>query len=159
MRGRFRGGTRRTYPLRSIEAAEMALAGADTPTTPLATPANHACPQKLRIMGSSTSDSSSDILCTKTPSEISRDQLAHETSRYLHTVQAVHSQLTCCGETASLSWWRHETRQSVLTRNRSCEPCRISKVKCDHGTPTCTKCQTRGMVDQVGQLLSASDMA
>jgi hypothetical protein len=37
--------------LRSIEAAEMALAGADTPTTPLATLANHACPQKLRNHG------------------------------------------------------------------------------------------------------------
>ncbi|KAF2854829.1 hypothetical protein T440DRAFT_475911 [Plenodomus tracheiphilus IPT5] len=40
---------------------------------------------------------------------------------------------------------------SQLRRNgkpRSCEPCRISKIKCDHATPTCSKCQSRGVVDQ-----------
>ncbi|KAF2033852.1 hypothetical protein EK21DRAFT_57718 [Setomelanomma holmii] len=39
----------------------------------------------------------------------------------------------------------------MLRRNgklRSCEPCRISKIKCDHATPTCQKCQARGMVEQ-----------
>ncbi|KAH3904013.1 hypothetical protein HBH56_239930 [Parastagonospora nodorum] len=39
----------------------------------------------------------------------------------------------------------------MLRRNgkpRSCEPCRISKIKCDHATPTCEKCVARGMVDQ-----------
>ncbi|KAF2134333.1 hypothetical protein P153DRAFT_331434 [Dothidotthia symphoricarpi CBS 119687] len=39
----------------------------------------------------------------------------------------------------------------MLRRNgkpRSCEPCRISKIRCDHTTPTCTKCQNRGITDQ-----------
>ncbi|KAF1845804.1 uncharacterized protein K460DRAFT_406038 [Cucurbitaria berberidis CBS 394.84] len=39
----------------------------------------------------------------------------------------------------------------MLRRNgkpRSCEPCRISKIKCDHATPTCQKCQTRGVAEQ-----------
>ncbi|KAL6709709.1 hypothetical protein ACN47E_001137 [Coniothyrium glycines] len=31
---------------------------------------------------------------------------------------------------------------------RSCEPCRISKIKCDHATPTCQKCEARGLTDQ-----------
>ncbi|KAI5377871.1 hypothetical protein J4E82_003251 [Alternaria postmessia] len=38
----------------------------------------------------------------------------------------------------------------MLRRNgklRSCEPCRISKIKCDHATPTCSKCQARGMTE------------
>ncbi|KAF1945482.1 hypothetical protein EJ02DRAFT_45759 [Clathrospora elynae] len=39
----------------------------------------------------------------------------------------------------------------MLRRNgkpRSCEPCRISKIKCDHTTPTCQKCQARGITEQ-----------
>ncbi|KAH7077369.1 hypothetical protein FB567DRAFT_535117 [Paraphoma chrysanthemicola] len=39
----------------------------------------------------------------------------------------------------------------MLRRNgklRSCEPCRISKIKCDHATPTCAKCEARGMSEQ-----------
>ncbi|KAF2832064.1 hypothetical protein CC86DRAFT_390249 [Ophiobolus disseminans] len=39
----------------------------------------------------------------------------------------------------------------MLRRNgkpRSCEPCRISKIKCDHAEPTCAKCVARGMVEQ-----------
>ncbi|KAF2185061.1 hypothetical protein K469DRAFT_726933 [Zopfia rhizophila CBS 207.26] len=39
----------------------------------------------------------------------------------------------------------------MLRRNgkpRSCEPCRVSKVRCDHTTPTCQKCQARGITDQ-----------
>ncbi|ORX97546.1 hypothetical protein BCR34DRAFT_165121 [Clohesyomyces aquaticus] len=39
----------------------------------------------------------------------------------------------------------------MLRRNgkpRSCEPCRISKVKCDHTDPICRKCQARGMADR-----------
>ncbi|KAF1971211.1 hypothetical protein BU23DRAFT_510546 [Bimuria novae-zelandiae CBS 107.79] len=31
---------------------------------------------------------------------------------------------------------------------RSCEPCRISKIRCDHATPTCEKCKTRGITEQ-----------
>ncbi|KAK7179710.1 hypothetical protein DPSP01_001340 [Paraphaeosphaeria sporulosa] len=39
----------------------------------------------------------------------------------------------------------------MLRRNgkpRSCEPCRISKIRCDHATPTCEKCKTRGIAEQ-----------
>jgi hypothetical protein len=36
-----------------------------------------------------------------------------------------------------------------LPQSRSCEPCRISKIRCDHATPTCQKCHTRGITDQV----------
>ncbi|KAF2474541.1 uncharacterized protein BDR25DRAFT_109618 [Lindgomyces ingoldianus] len=39
----------------------------------------------------------------------------------------------------------------MLRRNgkpRSCEPCRISKIRCDHTTPTCQKCQARGIADR-----------
>jgi hypothetical protein len=36
-----------------------------------------------------------------------------------------------------------------LPQSRSCEPCRISKIGCDHATPTCQKCHTRGITDQV----------
>ncbi|KAF2452757.1 hypothetical protein BDY21DRAFT_294145 [Lineolata rhizophorae] len=31
---------------------------------------------------------------------------------------------------------------------KSCEPCRISKIRCDHTSPTCLKCSSRGMVDR-----------
>ncbi|PWY73577.1 hypothetical protein BO70DRAFT_319779 [Aspergillus heteromorphus CBS 117.55] len=30
----------------------------------------------------------------------------------------------------------------------SCEPCRVSKVRCDHTTPVCRRCQSRGNVSQ-----------
>ncbi|CAI6341435.1 unnamed protein product [Periconia digitata] len=39
----------------------------------------------------------------------------------------------------------------MLRRNgkpRSCEPCRISKIRCDHTAPVCDKCQKRGIADQ-----------
>ncbi|KNG49180.1 fungal specific transcription [Stemphylium lycopersici] len=39
----------------------------------------------------------------------------------------------------------------MLRRNgklRSCEPCRVSKIRCDHATPTCEKCRARGMTEQ-----------
>ncbi|KAF2003421.1 hypothetical protein P154DRAFT_86277 [Amniculicola lignicola CBS 123094] len=39
----------------------------------------------------------------------------------------------------------------MLRRNgkpRSCEPCRISKIRCGHETPKCHKCQARGMEEQ-----------
>ncbi|KAF2108947.1 hypothetical protein BDV96DRAFT_586262 [Lophiotrema nucula] len=39
----------------------------------------------------------------------------------------------------------------MLRRNgkpRSCEPCRISKIRCDHASPKCEKCQARGISDQ-----------
>jgi hypothetical protein len=31
---------------------------------------------------------------------------------------------------------------------RSCEPCRISKIRCDHETPICGKCRARGVTSQ-----------
>lgn len=31
----------------------------------------------------------------------------------------------------------------------SCEPCRISKVRCDHAAPVCARCQTRGAPEKV----------
>ncbi|PYI11757.1 hypothetical protein BO78DRAFT_302657 [Aspergillus sclerotiicarbonarius CBS 121057] len=39
----------------------------------------------------------------------------------------------------------------MLRRNRkppSCEPCRLSKVRCDHATPICRRCQSRGNANQ-----------
>ncbi|EER23198.1 hypothetical protein D8B26_001281 [Coccidioides posadasii str. Silveira] len=39
----------------------------------------------------------------------------------------------------------------MLRRNgkpHSCEPCRISKVKCDHTTPICQRCESRGIVSK-----------
>ncbi|KAL3457428.1 hypothetical protein BJX64DRAFT_295882 [Aspergillus heterothallicus] len=30
----------------------------------------------------------------------------------------------------------------------SCEPCRIAKVRCNHATPVCARCQTRGISDR-----------
>ncbi|KAH8695375.1 hypothetical protein BGW36DRAFT_201165 [Talaromyces proteolyticus] len=39
----------------------------------------------------------------------------------------------------------------MLRRNRtpvSCEPCRIAKVRCDHVTPVCQRCQSRNIVNQ-----------
>ncbi|KAF2266303.1 hypothetical protein CC78DRAFT_153536 [Lojkania enalia] len=39
----------------------------------------------------------------------------------------------------------------MLRRNgklRSCEPCRISKIRCDHATPKCEKCRARGISEQ-----------
>ncbi|EEP82022.1 predicted protein [Uncinocarpus reesii 1704] len=39
----------------------------------------------------------------------------------------------------------------LLRRNgkpHSCEPCRISKVKCDHTVPICKRCETRGIVSK-----------
>lgn len=38
-----------------------------------------------------------------------------------------------------------------LNQSPSCEPCRISKIRCDHATPTCQKCQTRGITEQVSR--------
>ncbi|RAL08021.1 uncharacterized protein BO97DRAFT_446425 [Aspergillus homomorphus CBS 101889] len=42
---------------------------------------------------------------------------------------------------------------STLNRRRnrslaSCEPCRKSKIRCDHGKPTCASCQRRGLHPQ-----------
>ncbi|RAH75450.1 uncharacterized protein BO66DRAFT_433523 [Aspergillus aculeatinus CBS 121060] len=42
---------------------------------------------------------------------------------------------------------------STLSRRRnrslaSCEPCRKSKIRCDHGKPTCASCQRRGLHPQ-----------
>ncbi|KAL4939130.1 hypothetical protein BDV06DRAFT_231249 [Aspergillus oleicola] len=31
---------------------------------------------------------------------------------------------------------------------RSCEPCRVSKIRCDHATPVCRRCQAKGMSDK-----------
>ena len=46
--------------------------------------------------------------------------------------------------------FHHMCKPQTLTIHiRSCEPCRISKIKCDHATPTCQKCQARGMTEQV----------
>jgi hypothetical protein len=39
--------------------------------------------------------------------------------------------------------------EAYTVLSRSCEPCRISKVRCDHATPTCEKCKTRGIAEQV----------
>ncbi|KAF2740366.1 hypothetical protein EJ04DRAFT_531021 [Polyplosphaeria fusca] len=39
----------------------------------------------------------------------------------------------------------------MLRRNgkpRSCEPCRISKIRCDHATPKCSKCESRGIAER-----------
>ncbi|PYI25619.1 putative fungal-specific transcription factor [Aspergillus indologenus CBS 114.80] len=39
----------------------------------------------------------------------------------------------------------------MLRRNgkpTSCEPCRLSKVRCDHATPICRRCQSRGNANQ-----------
>ncbi|RAL12828.1 putative transcription factor [Aspergillus homomorphus CBS 101889] len=39
----------------------------------------------------------------------------------------------------------------MLRRNgkpTSCEPCRLSKVRCDHATPICRRCHSRGIVNQ-----------
>ncbi|PVI00547.1 hypothetical protein DM02DRAFT_388285 [Periconia macrospinosa] len=39
----------------------------------------------------------------------------------------------------------------MLRRNgkpRSCEPCRIAKTRCDHATPVCDRCRTRGITEQ-----------
>jgi hypothetical protein len=30
----------------------------------------------------------------------------------------------------------------------SCEPCRINKTRCDHGTPKCDRCKQRGIEDR-----------
>lgn len=42
-----------------------------------------------------------------------------------------------------------ESLTESLCLSRSCEPCRISKIRCDHATPTCEKCKTRGIIEQV----------
>lgn len=43
-------------------------------------------------------------------------------------------------------------RAEAYSSPRSCEPCRISKIRCDHATPTCDKCKTRGITEQVSDI-------
>jgi hypothetical protein len=31
----------------------------------------------------------------------------------------------------------------------SCEPCRVSKIRCDHGLPKCRRCDVRGLSSKV----------
>jgi hypothetical protein len=64
----------------------------------------------------------------------------------------------CCAGTESHGSCPFRDTPSNADKCSSCEPCRISKIKCDHSTPTCGKCETRGITEQV-TCHNASDLA